>query len=95
MIADLAELVGMYEQGVWTRGELLYQITLFVPEVSVQAVVDQLPEELRENFVQWLRATYDNQIPADDFVSINTSEDREHSRARIQALRAWLRTTPT
>ncbi|HWU91287.1 MAG TPA: hypothetical protein VN253_28670 [Kofleriaceae bacterium] len=95
MMDDLAELIAMYDEGAWSRGDLLYQITLFVPDVAVQTIVDQLPDALRDDFVKWLRETYDNEVPADDLVSIKRSDDHERRRSRIEALRAWLRAHPT
>jgi len=92
MIDELAELVGMYNQGAWSRGDFLYQITLLVPEVSVQSIVDQLPAPLRDEFVNWLRETYDNDAPADAFVSIGRQDDPAQRQLRLEALRAWLRT---
>ena len=92
MIDELAELVGMYNQGAWSRGDFLYQITLLVPKVSVQSIVDQLPAPLRDEFVSWLRETYDNDTPADAFVSIGRPDYPAQKQLRLQALRAWLRT---
>lgn len=94
MMDALAELVAMYDEGAWSRGDFLYQVTLLVPDLSVQTIVDQLPDALRDDFLEWLRATYDNEVPADDLVSIKISEDRERTRTRIEALRAWLRAHP-
>jgi hypothetical protein len=91
MIKDLAELVAMYDRGAWSRGDFFYQATLFVPDVAIQTVVDHLPDTLREDFVHWLRETYDNDVSIDDFVSIVTTEDRGQMRTRIEALRTWLR----
>jgi len=36
MIDELAELVEMYDQGAWSRGDFLYQVALLVHEASVQ-----------------------------------------------------------
>jgi len=82
----------MYDQGVWSRGDFLYQVTLLVPELSVQSIVDQLPASLREELVSWLRETYDNDDPADAFVSIGRQDDPAQKQLRLEALGAWLRT---
>jgi len=86
MIDELAELVAMYNQGAWSRGDSLYQITLLVPEVSVQSIIDQLPHPLRDEFVSWLRETYDNDAPADAFVSIGRQDDPAQKQLRLEAL---------
>jgi hypothetical protein len=91
MIKDLAELLTMYAQGVWSRGDFFYQITLLVPAFSVQAIIDELPEPDRLDFVSWLRQTYDNDLPAEEFVTIGRQEDTAMSRVRISQLRTWLR----
>jgi hypothetical protein len=92
MIDELAELVAMYDRGAWSRGDFMYQVTLFVPEVSVQSIVDQLPASLRDEFVGWLREAYDNDVPVDDFVSIGQQDDPAQKQLRLEALRAWLHT---
>jgi hypothetical protein len=91
MINELAELVEMYEQGAWSRGDYFHRITLFVPGFSIDELIHELPTSDRDDFVGWLRETYDNDVPADKFVSIGTRGDIAPARDRIDALRAWLR----
>lgn len=91
MINELAELIELYEQGAWSRGDYFYRITLLVPDFSIEELRDELPTSDREDFVSWLREMYDNDVPADSFVSIGTPGDTALARARIDALRSWLR----
>jgi hypothetical protein len=91
MINELAELVEMYEQGAWSRGDYFHRITLFVPDFSIDELIHELPTSDRDDFVGWLRETYDNDVPADKFVSIGTRSNTAPARAQIDALRAWLR----
>lgn len=91
MINELAELVEMYEQGAWSRGDYFHRITLLVPSFSVDELIGQLSTSDRDDFVFWLRETYDNDVPADKFVSIGQRGDPAMARERIDSLRDWLR----
>lgn len=91
MIDELAELVELYEQGAWSRGDYFHRITLLVPNFSVDELLDELPSSDREDFVCWLRETYDNDVPAESFVSIGAPGDTSLARARIHGIRSWLR----
>ena len=91
MINELAELIEMYEQGAWSRGDYFHRITLLVPHFSIDELIDELPIPDRDDFVSWLRDTYDNDVPAEGFVSIGSQGDAALARARIDGLRAWLR----
>lgn len=94
MNSELAELLSMYDAGFWSQGDLFYQITLLVPKVSVRTIIDQLPSGLRDEFAMWLRATYDNDLPAGAFVSIGQPQnDLAEEGLRLEALRGWLRTS--
>lgn len=94
MFDDLAELIAMYDEGAWSRGDFWYRVSLLIPDISVQTVHDQLPDGLRGDFVKWARAHYDNEVPANELVSVSVSMDNEGARTRIEAFRAWLRTNP-
>lgn len=91
MISELAELVEMYEQGTWSRGDYFHRITLLVPNFSMDDILDELPTSDRDDFVRWLGETYDNDVPADKFVSIGHRDDSARTRERIDSLRDWLR----
>lgn len=91
MINELAELVEMYEQGAWSRGDYFHRITLLVPGVSIDELIHELPTSDRDDFVCWLRDTYDNDVPPDRFVSIGHQGDTTLARERIDSLRGWLR----
>jgi hypothetical protein len=54
MINELAELVEMYEQGAWSRGDYFHRITLFVPDFSIDELIHELPTSDRDDFVGWL-----------------------------------------
>jgi len=95
MIDDLAELVAMYNEGSWAWGDFVHQVTLLIPEVAVHTIIDQLPDALRDDFVTWLRTTYENDVPADSFVSIGRQSHPEQQRIRLELLRAWLRAHPS
>ena len=90
MINELAELIEMYEQGVWSRGDYFHRITLLVPDLSIDELLHGLPTSDRDDFVRWLRETYDNAVPADNFVSIGHRDDPARTRERIASLRQWL-----
>ncbi|HWO21686.1 MAG TPA: hypothetical protein VNO30_23110 [Kofleriaceae bacterium] len=94
MNKELAELISMYEEGSWSRGDFLYQMTLFIPAIPVQALVEQIPDALRDDFVTWLRVTYENETSSTEFVSIGMPDDHERTHVRIEAIRTWLRTQP-
>ncbi|HZJ62096.1 MAG TPA: hypothetical protein VFD36_01120 [Kofleriaceae bacterium] len=94
MIDELAELVEMYEQGAWSRGDYFYRITLLVPDVSVGELIQEIPISDHDDFVCWLRQTYDNDVPADNFISIGGQGDTALTRERIDSLRGWLRANP-
>jgi hypothetical protein len=91
MINELAELVEMYEQGAWSPGDYFHRITLLVPDFSIEDLIHELPTSDRDDFVCWLRETYDNDVPPDGFVSIGDRGDTALVRARIDSLRRWLR----
>lgn len=91
MISELAELIEMYEQGAWSRGDYFHRITLLVPNFSLDELLRELPTSDRDDFVRWLRETYDNDVPADSFVSIGHRDDTTRIRERIDSLRDWLR----
>lgn len=93
MIDDLTELVAMYNEGSWSTGDFFHQVTLLVPQVAVQTIIEQLPGECRDEFADWLRKTYDNDLPADAFISIGQQDDLTLRVPRLAALRAWLRST--
>lgn len=91
MINELAELIEMYELGTWSRGDYFHRITLLVPTLSVGELLHELPSADRDDFVRWMRETYDNDVPADHFVSIGYRDDAARSRERIDSIREWLR----
>jgi len=91
MINELTELVEMYEQGAWSRGDYFHRITLLVPDFSIDELIHQLPTSDRDDFVRWLRETYDSDVPADNYVSIGNQGDTTLARERIDCLRGWLR----
>ena len=91
MINELAELVELYEQGAWSRGDYFHRITLLVPKFSLDELLHELPASDRDDFVRWLRETYDNDVPTGDFVSIGYRDDTELPHERIDSLRRWLR----
>ena len=95
MNKELAELIAMFEEGAWSRGDFLYRMTLFIPAMPVQALVEQIPGALRDEFVTWLRATYDNETSSAEFVSIGVPDDHDRTHARVEAIRTWLRAQPT
>lgn len=90
MIDELAELVELYEQGAWSRGDYFHRITLLVPSFSLDELLDELPGSDRKDFVHWLRETYDNDVPADSFVSIGGPGNTALARVRISRIRSWL-----
>ena len=94
MIDELAELLEMYEHGAWSRGDYFYRITLLVPDFSIGQLIQELPISDRDDFVCWLRQTYDNDVPADNLISIGGQGDTELTCERIGSLREWLRTNP-
>ena len=91
MIKELAELIEMYEQGAWSRGDYFHRITLLVLDFSIDELIHQLPSSDRDDFVVWLRDTYDNDTPADNFVSIGQRSDTALARERLEDIRRWLR----
>lgn len=91
MINELAEIVEMYEQGAWSRGDYFYRITLLVPAFSIDEIVLKLPTCDRDDFVCWLHETYDNDVPANEFVSIGHQNDTALTGERIDDIRRWLR----
>lgn len=91
MITDLVELLDMYNEGVWSRGDLFQRIALLVPASSVQQIVDELPDPHRTEFIAWLRETYDHEVAAQDFVVIGRQENAASRLQRIEEIRAWLR----
>jgi hypothetical protein len=91
MISELGELIEMYEQGAWSRGDYFHRITLLVPKFSIDELLNELPTSDRDDFVRWLRETYDNDVPPDNFVSIGHRDNTARTRERIDSLRDWLR----
>ena len=92
MIPAVAELVAEYDEGVWSKGDFFQRASDLVSRYPVQAVVDAMPDEHREEFVTWMRETYDNDVSADDYIMIGR-DDREELRQRLPILRAWFRQT--
>lgn len=91
---QLAELISMYDAGAWSRDDFLFQILLVVPAVSIETVIEQLPTAICDDFVQWLRDTYENEVPLDDFISIGRNVDAVQDGVRLEMIRAWLRANP-
>lgn len=91
MISEIAELIEMFEQGAWSRGDYFHRITLLVPSLSVDELVRELPAPDRHDFVRWLHEMYDNDVPADGFVSLGQRDDPARTRERITSIRDWLR----
>jgi hypothetical protein len=93
MIKELAELVEMYDQGAWSRGDYFHRITLLVPGLSIDELIPEIPTADRDDFVHWLRGTYGNTVPTGNFVSIGGRSDTAVAHERIDSIRAWLRTS--
>jgi hypothetical protein len=55
VLRNVAVLLAMYDQGVWSRSDLFQRITLLVPEFAVQEIIDELPSLYQREFVSWLR----------------------------------------
>ena len=91
MIKELAELTEMYEQGAWSRGDYFHRITLLVLDFSIDELIQELPSLDRDDFVRWLRDTYHNDTPADNFVSLGQQSDTALAHERIESIRRWLR----
>lgn len=87
MLAELAEL---YKQGAWSRDDYFHRITLLAPDAPLAQVIEEIPMPDRDDFVQWIRRTYDNDLPEQDFIAIGYQGDAALTQARIARIRTWL-----
>jgi hypothetical protein len=91
MFKAINELAELYERGAWSRDDYFHRLTLLVPDLPIGELLRELPTSDRDEFVSWLRETYDNDVPPESFVSIGYRDDPALDRTRIDGLRSWLR----
>jgi hypothetical protein len=73
------------------RHEVFYYLQDLIEIHEVQTVVDALPETWRGEFAAWLRAEYDNEIPVDQMVWIDSGRGEHPGKDMIVGrIRRWI-----
>ncbi len=95
MIREIPELVRMWEDGGFARGDLMTRFFGLIESHPVEEVVAGLPEPWRGEFVDWIREMYDNDAPASSFVWLRSSAPEPPYKGQlIAAVRDWLKAHP-
>lgn len=91
MIAEVQELVDRYEDGTYTRNDLLNRILALSLAFPVDGIVDSLPERWKDEFLSWARRQFDNTIPLEEFVVISQGAPCSDDLEPIRRIRDWFR----
>jgi hypothetical protein len=61
-------------------------------DTPLDEIIPTVPEPWRSRFVDWIAETYDNDIPMQDFVWLDSGRaEPEGARRVIEVAREWLR----
>jgi hypothetical protein len=90
MNADMQEILQLHRDGTFSRRELYSQMFDLVDAHGVEAILAAAPADVRDGFLRWVRANYDNNIPAREFVVLWAADLPDENLRAIEALRAWL-----
>jgi hypothetical protein len=91
MIEDVKRLLDDYEDGACTLMVLYNSLLSLSNAHPISDVIDSLPPQWREDFLAWARETFDNDIPADQFIVINGGVATDDDIRPIRLLREWFK----
>lgn len=84
--------IASFEAGNCARHSVYTDLLYLVPSVGVQQLIDNLPLEWRERFIDWLIEHYGNDVPVEEFLAIGLSEEELNMKPDpIELVREWLR----
>lgn len=93
-LADMPEMVEDWRTGALLRQDVYYLCLELIAENDVEAVLAQLPGELRADVARRLREAFDNATPAEEYLWIDSGAgDNPRKVAIIHNVRAWLSRT--
>lgn len=91
MIERVVELIEEYNIGMYAlddvRGQILYLSLLY----SIDDIISSLPVQWREDFIEWTRRHYDNEVPVEQFISITQGAPSDDDLKPITYIREWFR----
>ena len=91
MTRSIPEIIEEWELGMITTHEVYPALLNIALEVRLEDVVIATPEPWRTRFVDWLKQTYDNAIPAEEFVWLSSSApEPADARKVITIAREWI-----
>lgn len=92
-ISDIPELIEEMKAGTFSFGDVVSLCLDLFQHNEVDAVLAALPEQLRADVIADLVATFDNDIPAQDFLIFSSARgDHPAKVVIIERVRHWLRT---
>jgi hypothetical protein len=86
--SDVLNLLAMYERGDLTRAELHTKLLRLLADTPPGDLLVMLPKETRADFLAWARRYYDNNVPVDEFLSLQEADIETGNRA-IESIRSW------
>jgi hypothetical protein len=93
----IAELLAQYEEGLYTKPEILWQFFMRIDSDNVGRVIAALPPDLRAEFVAWARREYDNTARPSEFIFIGGeggAPSEQEFTAMLDAIRGWFAANP-
>lgn len=90
MISDVPEVLALWDDGLASRQEVIGRLFALVEVHGVDALLAELPAPWRDELVAWMRATFDNDLPEDEFVWLGNTPEPDGGRELIRVARAWL-----
>jgi hypothetical protein len=93
----ITELLHAYDEGVYTKLEIHWQIFKRIDGDNVGRVIAALPSEFRSAFVEWAREQYDNTDRPSDFIFIGGeggAPSEEEFSVMLAAVRGWFAANP-
>lgn len=88
----ITEIIEEWEQGMITTHEVYPALLELALELPIDEIFAATPEPWRSGFLDWLKQTYENDVPEEDFVWLHSSAAEPVGARRVIALaREWLR----
>ena len=91
MKRTVSDVMAEWEQGSLARGEVCDELLKLVLDTPLDEVIDAVPEPWRSRFVSWIDETFNNDVPADEFMHISSGAPPRPSDGKVIAIaREWL-----
>jgi hypothetical protein len=91
---SVREILALYDEGTVTRPEMLAMLLMLVTLENVEDLIANLPAQIRDDFVAWVRQCYGVDSRSDEAIYIGGEGYDPPPEEAIMAIRMWLARNP-